>query len=59
MVEPRTRGLRYDLEHWNDRFVIRTNADGAIDFKLVEAPEADPVRARTGATWSPHRPGRS
>jgi oligopeptidase B len=56
VVEPRTEGLRYDLDHWNDRFVLRTNADGAIDFKLVEAPETDPSRAN----WTdlvPHRPG--
>jgi oligopeptidase B len=44
VVEPRTEGLRYEVEHWNDHFVIRTNADGAIDFKLVLAYEADPSR---------------
>lgn len=56
LVEPRTEGLRYELEHWTDRFVIRTNADGAVDFKLVEADEASPGRA----SWRdliPHRPG--
>ena len=56
LVEPRREGVRYDVDHWNDRFVIRTNADDAIDFKLVEAPEADPSRAN----WQdmvPHRPG--
>jgi oligopeptidase B len=57
VVEPRTESLRYDLDHWGDRFVIRTNADGAVDFKLVEAGEADPSRA----SWRdlvPHKLGR-
>jgi oligopeptidase B len=56
VVEPRTAGLQYDLEHWNDRFVIRTNADGAIDFKIVEAPEASPGR-KSWKDLIPHRPG--
>jgi len=62
VVEPRTEGLRYDVDHWPDeqghgRFVIRTNADGAVDFKLVETGAADPARS----TWRdlvPHQPGR-
>ena len=48
---------RYDLDHWGDRWVIRTNADDAIDFKIVEAPTASPGRDR----WTdlvPHTPGR-
>jgi oligopeptidase B len=56
VVEPRREGVRYDVEHWNDRFVIRTNADGAIDFKLVEADEAAPSR-RTWRDLVPHQPG--
>ncbi|WP_367120008.1 S9 family peptidase, partial [Phenylobacterium sp.] len=55
-LEPRRDGVLYDVEHWNDRFIIRTNADGAVDFKLVAAPEAAPGRAG----WKdliPHRPG--
>jgi oligopeptidase B len=57
VVEPRTPGLRYDLEHWDGRFLIRTNADGAIDFKVVAAPETDPGRAHW-RDWAPHQPGR-
>lgn len=56
VVEPRREGVRYELEHWNDRFVVRTNADGAIDFKLMWADEADPSRA-TWREWIGHRPG--
>jgi oligopeptidase B len=61
VVEPRTEGLRYDLEHWpspeQDQFVIRTNADGALDFKLVFADAADPSR-KTWRDFIPHQPGR-
>ena len=45
LVEPRQAGVLYDLEHWGDRFVVRTNADGAVDFKLMFADEADPSKA--------------
>jgi oligopeptidase B len=57
LVEPRQAGLIYGVEHWGERLVIRTNADGALDFKLVEAPLDRPGRA----FWRdlvPHRPGR-
>ncbi len=56
VVEPRTAGLRYDIEHWDGRIFIHTNADGAIDFKVVEAPESAPGRAN----WKDriaHKPG--
>lgn len=56
VVEPRTVGLRYSLEHWDDRLVILTNADGAIDFKLVEAPVATPGRAHW-KDFVAHKPG--
>ena len=57
VIEPRKVGVLYDPEHWNDRWVIRTNADDAIDFKLVTAPEADPSRA-SWKDWVGHKPGR-
>ena len=57
VVEPRTPGLRYDLEHWDGRFLIHTNADDALDFKVVEAPLEDPSRGNW-RDWAPHRPGR-
>ena len=52
LVEPRKPGVLYDLEHWNGRFVVRTNADEAVDFKLMWADEADPSRA----SWTPFVP---
>jgi oligopeptidase B len=44
VVEARTAGLEYWLEHQQDRFVILTNADGAADYKLVQAPLDSPAR---------------
>ena len=45
VIVPRTPDLEYDVEHHDDRFIIRTNADGATNFKLVTAPVATPDRA--------------
>src|SRR5204862_8070418 len=42
LIEARQTELEYDLEHWNDQFIIKTNADGAEDYKIVSAPMADP-----------------
>ena len=56
LVAAREAGVRYSVDHWGDRLVIRTNADGALDYKLVTAP-AD---AGSRASWQdlvPHRPG--
>ena len=50
---PREKGHKYDLEHRNGTFYIRTNR-GAKNFRLVTAPVADP----TPAHWKellPHR----
>jgi len=56
VVQPREAGVRYEVDHWNDRFIILTNVGGAVDFMLMEADEADPSRA-TWQEWLPHRPG--
>ncbi|HET6968579.1 MAG TPA: S9 family peptidase [Ornithinibacter sp.] len=59
VIQPREQGVEYDATHAptpdEDRFVILTNADDAVNFKLVTAPVDDPGRAR----WEelvPHRP---
>lgn len=57
LIAPRKAGVDYSIEHWRDRFVMRTNADGAEDYKLVWAPTATPGGPWTG--WVPHRPGRT
>ena len=57
LIAAREKGVRYDVEHHGARLIVRTNADGAEDFKIVEAPIEDPRRAN----WRdlvPHRPGR-
>jgi oligopeptidase B len=61
LVAPREPDLRYYIEHHPDfdggpALIIRTNADGAEDFKIVWTPLATPDRAH----WRdlvPHRPG--
>ena len=56
-IEPRAPDLRYSVEHHADRLLIRTNADGAEDFKIVAAPVEAPGRG----TWRDvvaHRRGR-
>jgi oligopeptidase B len=56
LIAPREPRVEYDVEHWEDRLVIRTNADGAEDFKIVTAPLDAPGREN----WRdlvPYRPG--
>jgi oligopeptidase B len=60
-IAPREQGVEYDAIHAphpvaGDRFLIVTNADGAVDFKVVSAPVDDTGRG----SWTevvPHRPG--
>ena len=56
LLAPREPGLRYDVDQREDRLFIRTNADGADDFKVVTAPLDSTSRAH----WTdlvPHRSG--
>lgn len=58
-IAVRETGVEYRVDHQlgtdgAGRFLVTTNADGAFNFKLVEAPEDDPGRA----SWKdvlPHR----
>ncbi len=57
VLEPRVKAMKYDADHWGDRWVIHTNADDAVDFKVVEAPTDGPAKAN----WKdliPYTPGR-
>lgn len=56
VAEPRRVGVKYELDHWTDRWVIRTNDDGAVDFKLAVSEAAVPAKA-TWRDWVMHRPG--
>ena len=56
LVAGRESGVQYSLADRGDELFILTNADGAIDFKVVTAPLAAPERAN----WReliPHRAG--
>ncbi len=44
VLAPRERDVEYDADHIDGRWVIRTNADGATNFKLVAAPDASTSR---------------
>jgi len=43
LIQERAEGLEYGVDHQGDRFVICSNSDGAVDFKLVEAPTETPA----------------
>ncbi|SEK48256.1 oligopeptidase B Serine peptidase. MEROPS family S09A [Pseudoxanthomonas sp. GM95] len=47
VLAPRARDVEYDADHFDGRWVIRTNADGATNFKLVTAPD----NATTRKQW--------
>ncbi|MCW5733243.1 MAG: S9 family peptidase [Enhydrobacter sp.] len=56
LITPREKGVRYSVADRGDELFILTNADGAIDFRIVTAPLATPGRKQ----WReliPHRPG--
>jgi oligopeptidase B len=45
LVAARETGVQYSIADRGDQLLILTNADGAIDFKIVTAPLAAPARA--------------
>ncbi len=56
LILPREPGHEYFADHHGDNFYIRTNENGARNFKLVTAPASDPRREN----WKeviPHRAG--
>jgi oligopeptidase B len=56
LMVSRREKIEVEVEHWNDRFIIKTNKDGAEDYKIVEVPISDPQPSN----WKdliPHRPG--
>ena len=56
LVAARDPMTEYDISHHGDRLIILTNAGGAEDFRIVEAPVASPGRGHW-VDLVPHRPG--
>jgi len=57
LIAERRTGVTYMVGDHGDRLVIRTNADGAVDFKIAAAPLANPA-PKTWRDVVPHKPGR-
>ncbi|MDA4848156.1 S9 family peptidase [Hoeflea poritis] len=57
IVAPRQTGVEYDMHEGGDVFFILTNAGGAKDFKIVEAPVDAPGRENWRDVVT-HQPGR-
>lgn len=53
VLAPRARDVEYDADHFDGRWVIRTNADGATNFKLVTAPDGASSR-KQWTDWVAH-----
>ncbi|MEO5629085.1 MAG: S9 family peptidase [Thermomonas sp.] len=55
VLAPRERDVEYDADHFDGRWVIRTNADGAKNFKLATAADGSTARAEW-KDWIAHDP---
>lgn len=44
LIAEREQGVEYELSDWNGKFYIKTNADGAVDFKIMSAEYEKPGR---------------
>ncbi|MGC4232144.1 MAG: hypothetical protein QM594_04130, partial [Niabella sp.] len=53
VLAPRERDLEYDADHFDGQWVIRTNADGAKNFKIVVAPSGATSRMQW-TDWVAH-----
>lgn len=61
---PLVRGARYNLTHWNDRFIVLTNqvpagklsGEAAVDFTLMQTPD-DATGRENWRPFLPHTPG--
>ena len=56
-VLTREHGHEYAVEHQGDKLIITTNSGGAEDFRICEAPLADP-RQQNWREITAHKPGR-
>ena len=53
VLAPRQRDVEYEVDHHGGRWVIRTNADGAKNYKLVTAPDGSTSR-KDWKDWIPN-----
>ena len=56
-ISPRETDHEYAVSDWQGRWIIRTNADGAVDFKLMQADIGTTARA-AWTQFLPHVSGR-
>ena len=56
LIAPRVDDQLYQVEHHGDYFYIQTNADDAVDFKILRAPVENPGR-ENWEDWLEHRAG--
>jgi oligopeptidase B len=56
LIQPREAGHQYYADHHGDKFYIRTNEGGRLNFRLVSAPASDP-RKENWKEVIAHRPG--
>jgi oligopeptidase B len=56
LIAARETGVQYSVADRGDELFVLTNADNAIDFKIVTAPLASPER-KNWRDLIPHRPG--
>ena len=54
MIQPRERDLEYDIAHYKNHFYIKTNKDGATNFKLMKTP-LDKTSKENWVDVIPHR----
>ena len=57
LFSPREEEVLYSPTHWNGRWYILTNADGAVDFKIMTAEPGHTARAQW-REFVPHEEGR-
>ena len=54
MFQPRERNLEYSIGHYDDKWYIRTNKDGAKNFKVMTTSE-DATNQENWTDYIPHR----
>ncbi len=57
LFSPREADVLYTPTHWNGRWYVLTNADGAVDFKVMTADPGNTARAQW-RDFIPHQEGR-